>query len=69
MHQQAQGWIAAGVFEVLVDDLRALLRLAEVRAPQPSAMVLDARILQSSCESGSRTYATPTRGRRLCFLF
>jgi transposase len=54
VHQQAQRWIAAGVFEALVHDLRALLRLAADRAPQPTAAVLDARTLQSSCESGAR---------------
>src|SRR3954454_11082656 len=52
VHQQAQRWIAAGAFEALVHDLRAVLRLAAHRAPNPSAMVLDARTLQSSCESG-----------------
>ena len=41
VHQQAQRWIAAGVFEALVHDLRALLRLAAHRAPEPTAAVLD----------------------------
>src|SRR5919205_239642 len=35
-------------------DLRALLRLADDRAPQPSAVILDGRTLQSTPESGSR---------------
>jgi transposase len=34
VHQQAQRWIAAGVFEALVHDLRAVLRLAAERTPQ-----------------------------------
>ena len=38
----------------MVHDLRALLRLAEGRAAQPSAVVLDSRTLQSSPESGER---------------
>src|SRR5947209_51058 len=61
VHQQAQRWIAAGVFEALVHDLRAVLRLADERAAQPSAIVLDARTLQSSCESGGRAGRRPTR--------
>ena len=64
VHQQAQRWIAAGVFEALVHDLRAVLRLAEERAPQPSAMVLDARTLQSSCESGGRAGYDGAKRRR-----
>jgi transposase len=64
VHQQAQRWIAAGVFEALVHDLRAVLRLAEDRAPQPSAIVLDARTLQSSCESGGRAGYDGAKRRR-----
>jgi transposase len=64
VHQQAQRWIAAGVFEALVHDLRAVLRLAEERAPQPSAIVLDARTLQSSCESGGRAGYDGAKRRR-----
>ena len=47
-------WSAAGVFEALVHGLRAVLRVAAERAPEPTAVVLDARTLQSSCESGGR---------------
>jgi hypothetical protein len=61
--------MAAGVFEALVDDLRALLRLAEVRAPQHSAMVLDARTLQSSCESASGLRAPGAFVTAIWFLF
>ena len=57
-------WIAAGVFEALVHDLRAVLRLAEERAPQPSAVVLDARTLQSSPESGGRAGYDGAKRRR-----
>ena len=64
VHQQAQRWIAAGVFEALVHDLRAVLRLAEERAPQPSAVVLDARTLQSSPESGGRAGYDGAKRRR-----
>ena len=34
VYQQAQRWLAAGCFEQLADDLRALLRLASGRSPQ-----------------------------------
>lgn len=54
VYQQTQRWLKAGVFESLVHDLRALLRLAEGRAEQPSAVILDSRTLQSSPESGQR---------------
>ena len=54
VYQQAQRWLKAGCFEALVDDLRAVLRLAERRAPDPSAAVLDSRTLRSTPESGAR---------------
>ena len=48
----------------MVHDLRAVLRLADARAPQPSAMVLDARTLQSSPESGGRAGYDGAKRRR-----
>ena len=54
VYQQTQRWLAAGVFKAMVDDLRALLRLAEGRPAEPSAIVIDSRTLQSSPESGGR---------------
>jgi transposase len=54
VYQQTQRWLAAGCFEAIVHDLRAILRLAEGRAPQPTAVVLDGRTLQSTPESGRR---------------
>jgi transposase len=53
VYQQTQRWIAAGVFEAMVHDLRVLLRWAEGRADQPTAVILDARTLQSTPESGA----------------
>ena len=38
VYQQARRWLRAGCFEALVDDLRAVLRLAAGRAPEPSAV-------------------------------
>jgi transposase len=54
VYQQTQRWLAAGCFEALVHDLRAVLRLADGRASDPTAAVFDARTLQSSPESGHR---------------
>lgn len=54
VYQQTQRWIRAGVFEVMVQDLRELLRLLTGRCEQPSAAILDSRTLQSSVESGHR---------------
>ncbi len=54
VHQQTQRWIAAGCFEAMVHDLRAVLREADGRDPQPTAVILDGRTLQSTPESGHR---------------
>lgn len=54
VYQQSQRWLAAGVFEVLAQDLRALLRVASGRSPEPTAAIIDRRALRSSPESGSR---------------
>ena len=54
VYQQSQRWIKAGVFETIVHDLRALLRVAAARSEQPSAAIFDSRTLQSTPESGER---------------
>lgn len=54
VYQQARRWINAGVFEQIAHDLRVILRFAEGRNDQPSAIILDGRTLQSTPESGSR---------------
>ena len=54
VYQQTQRWIAAGVFEQMVHDLREVLRLAQGRVPKPTAAVLDSRTLRSTPEIGSR---------------
>jgi transposase len=54
VYQQTQRWIKAGSFEAIVHDLRALLRVAQGRHPEPSAVIFDARTMQSSPESGGR---------------
>jgi DNA-binding CsgD family transcriptional regulator len=54
VYQQTQRWIAAGCFEAVVHDPRALLRWADGRADDPTAVVLDGRTVQSTPESGAR---------------
>lgn len=54
VYQQTQRWLAAGCFEAMVDDLRALLRLAAGRRPWPTAAIVDSQTLQSTPESGHR---------------
>jgi len=54
VYQQTQRWLAAGVFDALVADLRRVLRLADGRAAEPTAAILDSRTLQSTPESGGR---------------
>ncbi len=54
VHQQAQRWITAGVFEDMVHDLRTLLRLAKGKKEQLSAAIFDGRTVQSTPESGER---------------
>jgi transposase len=54
VYQQTRRWIAAGCFEAIVHDLRAVLRVAEGRNPEPTAAVFDSRTIQSTPESGPR---------------
>jgi len=54
VYQQSQRWLRAGCFEAIVHDLRALLRLAVGRPPEPTAVIFDGRTLQSTPESGAR---------------
>ncbi len=54
VYQQTQRWLAAGVFEAIVADLRMLLRVAAGPAEDPSAVIIDGRRRQSSPESGAR---------------
>jgi len=54
VYQQTRRWIAAGCFEAMAHDLRAILRLALERKADPSAIIVDSRTLQSTPESGAR---------------
>jgi transposase len=51
VYQQTQRWLRAGVFESMVHDLRELLRVAQGREAQASAVILDGRTLQGTPES------------------
>ena len=54
VYQQTRRWLAAGVFEAMNHDLRAILRVAAGRAPVPTAVIVDSRTLQSTPMSGER---------------
>jgi len=64
VHQQAHRWLAAGCFEALAQDLRAVLRLVAGRRAEPTAAIIDSRTLRSTPESGQRAgYAGAKRKR------
>lgn len=54
VYQQRSRWVEAGVLETMAHDLRRVLRLLDQREPEPTAAIFDARVLQSSPESGAR---------------
>ena len=54
VYQQMRRWVDARCFEIMVEDLRMLLREFAGRKSQPTAMILDSRTLQSTPESGGR---------------
>src|SRR5947209_4228038 len=54
VYQRARRWLAAGCLEAIVHDLRAVLRFAEGRNPEPTAAIFDSRTIQSTPESGPR---------------
>ena len=54
VYQQMQRWLKVGCFELLVEDVRSLLRQWGGRKGQPTAVVIDSRTLQSTPESGAR---------------
>lgn len=54
VYQQTQRWLCADSFADVAGDLRAVLRMAAEREPEPSAVILDSRTLRSSPESGER---------------
>ena len=66
VYQQTRRWITAGLFEAMTHDqgrttaasldlrVREVMRFGQARKKRPSGVVLDARVLKSSVESGHR---------------
>lgn len=54
VYQQARRWLQSGVYEAISHDLRIVMRILEDREEEPTGVILDARTLQSTPESGSR---------------
>ena len=50
VYQQFRRWDEAGCFEAMVSDMRSIIRTTQGRQGQPSAVILDGRTLQSSCD-------------------
>jgi transposase len=48
VYQQMRRWLDAGCFEIMVEDLRSLLREFAGRKDRPTAMILDSWTLQST---------------------
>ena len=64
VYPQSQRWLKAGVFDAVVQDLRAVLRVAQGRTAEPSAAIFDSRTLQSTPESGARAGYDGAKRRR-----
>ena len=64
VYQQVRRWLAAGSCEALAQNARLLLRVMKGSKPQPSAVILDARALQSTPESGSRAGYSGAKRRK-----
>jgi transposase len=54
VYQPGRRWLKAGCFEAMVHDLRALLRFAAGKPPEPTAALFDGRTIPSPPESGGR---------------
>lgn len=48
VYQQMRSWMDAGCFQIMLDDLRQLLRVLAKRATQPTAVVIDRLLAGSS---------------------
>jgi transposase len=64
VYQQTQQWLRAEVFQTMVHDLREILRMAQGRNAEPTAVILDSRTLQSTPESGARAGYDGAKKRR-----
>jgi transposase len=64
VYQQARRWVDAGAFAAALQDLRLLLRVLTGRKPQPTAAILDARVVPSPPESGARAGSSGHKRRK-----
>jgi transposase len=64
VYQQARRWMDVRAFEAAVHDLRLLLRVLKGRKPQPTAAILDGRVMQSTPESGERAGYSGAKRRK-----
>lgn len=64
VRQLSQRWVVASCFENATHDLRILARAEYGRAPEPSAVVMDGRTLQSTPESGHRAVYDGAKKRK-----
>lgn len=64
VYQQTQRWLSAACFTDVAGDLRAVLRSAGDREPEPSAVILDIRTLRASPESGERAGSDGAKRKR-----
>jgi transposase len=62
--QQRQRWLTAGVFDAIVQALRAVLRVAQGRTPEPAAALVDSRTLPATPERGTRAGSAGAQRRR-----
>jgi transposase len=62
--QQSQRWLKAGGFDAIVQALRAVLRVAQGRKPQPSAALCASRTLPATPASGTRAGYDGAKRRR-----
>jgi transposase len=64
VYQPSRRWRAAGGFEAIVHDLRALRRFAAGEPPEPTAAIFDGRTMPSTVESGSRAGSDGSKRRK-----
>ena len=64
VYQQSQRWLKAGVFDAIVQELRAVLRLAQGRHAAPAAAIVESRTGPSPPARGTRAGEDGANRRR-----
>src|SRR5262245_23296903 len=64
VYQQMQRWYKASVFDTIIHDLRAVLRLVQERHAELSTAIFGSRTLQSPPGSGTRAVYDGAKRRR-----